>query len=51
MNHLQENFPSRGTTYAVVVRASAGQSAAAVKALEKLQRDAVRTGELVADAR
>ncbi|MDX6292273.1 MAG: putative drug exporter of the superfamily [Kribbellaceae bacterium] len=48
MNHLQENFPSRGTTYAVVVRASAGQSAAAVKALEKLQRDAVRTGGLVA---
>jgi putative drug exporter of the RND superfamily len=47
-NRLQENFPSRGTTYAVVVRGSAGQSAAAVHALEKLQRDAVATGDLVA---
>jgi len=43
MNHLQENFPPAVRTYAVVVRASAGQSAAAVKALENLQRDAVRT--------
>jgi RND superfamily putative drug exporter len=46
-NRLQENFPSRGTTYAVVVRAAAGQSEEAVGALENLQQDAVRTGELV----
>jgi RND superfamily putative drug exporter len=46
-NRLQENFPSRGTTYADVVRAAASQSEEAVGALENLQQDAVRTGELV----
>ncbi|HEY0470364.1 MAG TPA: MMPL family transporter [Kribbella sp.] len=46
MTALQENFPSRGTSYSVVARSSDGQ--AAVAALTKLQAEAVKTGELVA---
>ncbi|MDX6250759.1 MAG: putative drug exporter of the superfamily [Kribbellaceae bacterium] len=46
MTALQENFPSRGTSYSVVAKASDGQ--AAVAALARLQAEAVRSGELVA---
>ena len=46
MTALQENFPSRGTSYSVVVKAADGQEA--VAALVTLQRAAVATGELVA---
>jgi RND superfamily putative drug exporter len=46
MNALQENFPSRGTSYTVVAKASSGP--AAVAGLTKLENAAVKTGQLVA---
>jgi RND superfamily putative drug exporter len=46
MTALQENFPSRGTSYSVVAKAADGQ--AAVAALARLQAEAVRSGKLVA---
>lgn len=45
MNALQENFPSRGMSYSVV--AKAGDPAAAVAALTRLQRAAVDSGDFV----
>jgi RND superfamily putative drug exporter len=47
MIQLQELFPSRGTTYEIAVQVP-GDRASAVRALQRLQRDAVGTGELVA---
>ncbi len=46
MKALQENFPSRGTSYTVVAKASSGP--AAVAGLTKLENAAVKTGQLVA---
>ncbi|WP_112248201.1 MMPL family transporter [Kribbella monticola] len=44
MTALQEDFPSRGTSYTVVVKASSGAAAG----LAKLESAAVKSGELVA---
>ncbi|WP_133980552.1 MMPL family transporter [Kribbella voronezhensis] len=46
MTALQEDFPSRGTSYTVVAKASSGAAAAA--GLAKLESAAVKSGELVA---